>query len=192
MCIRDSFWVGAKDGSAALFTIEQGPLAGNLYRFEVADPANPQLIVGGVDAVAAGAADDLSSAYFASGEVLDPEPNSEGDVAQAGKQNAYRYAEGEGVRFIATLAPALGSTANQLSPFYTPFSGRLGRVSPDGRHLTFASRWAPTGVEDINPEIGARPIHAYRYSADSDELSCVSCNPVGVRAIGGNLPYNGV
>jgi hypothetical protein len=161
------FWVAARDGSAALFTIGATPhiSGGNLYRFDLAGESS-SLIASGVLGVA-GASEDLSRAYFVSTDVLDPEPNSEGEVAEAGKRNLYYYEQGEGITFVAE-----GEGGGRL--YIAILGARISGVSGDGRHLVFVDRKALTGIDS-----GAPLFQVFRYSAESDELSCVSCSATG-------------
>jgi hypothetical protein len=180
------FWMGAKDGSAALLTMDASVFTPGeeLYRFDLASESSTKVADGGVRGVA-GASEDLSRVYFVSTQVLDPEPNSHGEVAEAGNENAYLYEEGEGVRFIA--APdisAVGGAANAtLSMFSGDLATRVGRVTPDGGALVFLARNPLTGFDSTGDD-GKGYTQVFRYSADSDQLNCASCNPTGAQPMG--------
>lgn len=167
-----SFWIAAKDGSAALFTIGD-----DLYRFDLESESSTPIAEGGVVGVG-GAAENLSRAYFVSTEVLDGEPNSEGDNAEPGKRNVYFYEQGVGVRFVATPETQFNIYANGSSSV----ADRLDYVSPDGNTLIFTAYNSLTDFD--NSAAGNNYMEVFRYSAAEDQLDCVSCNPSGSQPLG--------
>jgi hypothetical protein len=128
-----------------------------------------------------------SYVYFVASGVLAPgavtgtcEPETLGHGKTKGTGcKLYMYHDGV-ITFIATLSPndeqggTLGSTAEDWS---AP-SERTSEVSPNGRYVAFDSNnelnreSTPQGVKEFpkGPEI-------FRYSAESGELTCVSCGP---------------
>jgi hypothetical protein len=66
------------------------------------------------------------------------------------------------------------------------------RISPNGNTLLFSSNLTLTSYDNstgcfVNPETETGPISCgelYRYSLDSGNLACVSCNPTGVAPTG--------
>jgi hypothetical protein len=164
------FQTASTDGSKALFSF--GEDVGPLYEFDV-DTETPTLIAGQTIGVA-GAADDLSHVYFVSEEALDA-------GATAGQWNLYLYREGE-LTFIAAIDPNpfMGGYSNTSpNPLF-----HAARATPDGRHLTFISTRNLTGYDNADALTGQPVAEVFLYDADSDELSCASCNPSEARPAG--------
>ena len=165
------WWTATPDGSKALFS--EGALdtgEASLEVFDV-DSETTTTIAGEVYGVA-GASDDLSHIYFASKEVLDA-------GAIAGERNLY-LRHGGVTSFIATISEddaRLGAVTPQ--PFY-----HSSRVTPDGHGIAFQSTRSLTGYDNTDALGGKADLEAYVYDADSDRLSCVSCNPSGARPLG--------
>ncbi len=181
------FWTASPDGSKAFFT--EG---GKLREFRL-DGTPPSVVAEGVVGLA-GASTDTSRLYFASTKVLSGEDaNSEGDKAKEGQANLYLYEAGEEAgegkfSFIAALAsgdftPATNRPA-PLNPIARAPIRRASRVSPDGLSLAFNSTASPTGYDNTDVESGEADSKVFLYSAVSDELACVSCNPGGARPAG--------
>jgi len=191
------FLTASTDGSKAVFEVRGGPLAGNLYEFDV-DTETPTLIAGKVGNThetggVVGASDDLSYLYFVSTEAL-------AAGATAGAPNLYLDHEGT-MTFIAALSPTdngevmegNGPSAAAINPHE-----RSSRVTPDGRHLAFTSTESLTGYDNTDA-VGASPksangnadIEVFLYDADSNHLACASCKPSGTRPVGDalRLPY---
>jgi DNA-binding beta-propeller fold protein YncE len=197
-----SFWTASTDGGKVFFIGGNRLVAGadpkDLYRYDLDTRTLSDLTKDGAEAAqvqgVVGTADDGSHAYFvATGNLTGTEENDNGDVAQAGQFNLYRWHEGEGLRYIATLG-SLDATAWSQNP-----STRTARVSPDGLHLAFLSTAAKSlsGYDNsiasgsgcrLNSEgeLVGEPLcpEAYLYSAESGDLTCVSCNPSGARPAG--------
>jgi hypothetical protein len=187
-------------GTRALFTIRDGPLAGNLYEFDAeAQPPASQLIGEGVQEHILGASAGLSRVYYAS-TVASAQQQAEG--ALAGKPNVYLYEEGTS-RFIATLTS--GSEASDVSnPFGSPNSTtpiyRTARVSANGESLAFMSNSRQlseqsAGYDNTDAQSGEPDAEVYLYDAGAGEgkgaLRCVSCNPSGARPSGGRETAGG-
>jgi Tol biopolymer transport system component len=105
-----------------------------------------------------------------------------GDAA-SGVPNLY-LRHGDDITYIGALDP----NDKQVWDFqqFSP-GGVLGvtsRVTPDGRNMLFQSIASLTGYDNVNPSTGAPTSQAYRYSADADTLSCVSCRPDGTPPAG--------
>ncbi|HEY5815447.1 MAG TPA: hypothetical protein VIS95_03805 [Solirubrobacterales bacterium] len=204
------FQLGDPQGTGALFTIVgEGPLAGNLYRFDAkAQPPSSELIAEGVVESILGASEDLSRVYYASTKAS-AQALSEG--AEAGKPNVYLTENGE-TRFVATLTSSPGGAADVNNPYGTPISTgpifRTARVSPGGEALAFMSN-SPELAERVagydntdaaspvpcGEEGGICDAEVYRYDAEAEggagKLRCVSCNPSGARPAGQELE-NGI
>jgi hypothetical protein len=162
---------------------------GRLWRFDALNEERLPFSSGPVTPV--NVSPDGSAAYFISTEELTAEPNPNGALAEAGKQNLYLSREGA-IKFVGTVTErdvvgeklgtgqqvdGLGLWLNLLEP---PGPGRFGadpsRTNPDGSALLFQSR-APLAGYD--PEGHAQ---VYRYS-EAGELQCLSCNPTGAEAV---------
>jgi hypothetical protein len=189
------FQAGNPQGTGALFKVTQGPLAGNLYRFDAeAKPAASQLIAKAVQGNILGASADLSRVYYVSEEATSQQ-QSEGAIQD--ESNVYLADEGT-TRFIATLSNTGAGGRSDLGNAYgTPVEsipiGHTARVSADGRGLVFMSnslvlseRVAGYDNTDINS--GQPDAEVYLYDAAANEgkgmLRCVSCDPSGERPLG--------
>ncbi len=194
----DAFFQAANpQGSAALFSFREGPLAGNLYRFEAATGSS-ELIAEGVQENILGASEDLSRVYFAS-TAASAQAQSEG--ASPGRPNVY-LAEAGTLRFVATLSsPATTVPYSDVGNAYgnpnatTPIF-RTARVAPDGRSLVFMSN-SPAlaeqsaGYDNTDLASGQAAFEVYLFDADAGggagALRCLSCNPSGARPLGQSI-----
>lgn len=186
------------DGSKVFFTDPLGLTAdsgasggpADLYRYDFDAPAGARLsdltpLSGegaGVQGVVASSA-DASHVYFAAKGVL-----AAGATADA--NNLYVWHEGEGVRFITTLA-----TEDQADWAQDP-SRQTARVTPSGGNLTFLSQNSLTGYDNLvagssgcelaeSGFVGSpRCAEVFDYRFASDTLSCISCNPASARPSG--------
>jgi hypothetical protein len=202
------FWAASDDGSKVFFTSPNkltsdasgGGVLGDLYLYDfdaepdkrltdlTVDPtpgSDPPVVQGVL-----GASEDGAYVYFVANGVLD-------DGAIAGQRNLYVWHRGEGLHFIRTLSQDDEKIGNGMDG-WVHFSGASGidsswsrlpgeqvaRVTPDGRHLAFVSVASLTGYDNIGQGSGEPVSQVYLYSADSDTLACVSCNPSGARPIG--------
>jgi hypothetical protein len=202
------YWDASTDGSKVFFTDTQEltatsppPLAGvaDLYRYDFESPVGSRLtdlsVHGGGAANVRGviaASEDGSYVYFVAKAALSSEPNSEGAVAEAGKDNLYAWHEGQS-RFIAALAD------EDSSDWDAHPNVQSARLSPDGRHLAFLSVNSLTGYDNSvgkgshcrlnsleHDELVDSPrcAEAFLYDFQTNELACVSCNPSGARPLG--------
>jgi hypothetical protein len=148
-----------------------------------------------------GQSDDLSSIYFVDTAVLDEAPNSQGDVAEAGKNNLYAWHEGVS-RFIAVLASEDSPQGGGRGVWAAYPGWRTAEASPNGRWLAFRSQGQLTGYDNVGPcsyqaatvDGEGKDIPAYYksgtcaevflYDSQSHTLICASCNPSGQRPIG--------
>ncbi|HEV7481650.1 MAG TPA: hypothetical protein VGO13_00970 [Solirubrobacterales bacterium] len=195
-----TFQLASPDGSRIFFT-DPNPLtavSGNADLYECAileaeGELSCQLTdltpkVGGesaaVQGTVIGAAEDGSSLYFVAKGALSTQPNPEGESAQAGQPNLYRYdAATQSTRLIAVLAGAdsndwlAGNDATELGNLTS-------RVSPDGRWLAFMSQRPLTGYDNRDALSGERDEEVFLYDAGQGSLVCASCNPSGARPLG--------
>ena len=168
-----SFQDASADGSQAFFT--DGASAGltsdtasgsgaNLYRYadgQLTDltPAEHAEVVG-----VSGISEDGSYVYFVADGVLSgSQANQRGETARAGSSNLYLW-HGGTTTFIAGVKA---------------ISSEGVRVSPNGAFLAFASGANLTGYDNTDAINGYSDPEIFLYSAASDQLVCVSCNPSG-------------
>jgi hypothetical protein len=203
------FWDASVDGSKVFFTAPSkltadasapDGLLGGLYLYDFDAPSPLSSLTPGPAAAdvlgVIGASDDGSRVYFVAKGAL-------GAGATAGQPNLYLWQEGQGLRFIATLSSEAGDFFAPADPstWTADPEHRTGRVSPDGRHLTFLSTVSLTGYDNFGSECAVvqespltfgpgRCTEAYIYDAEADELLCASCNPSGARPTGPSaFPY---
>ncbi len=171
-----NWWNASTDGSKALYSEGELPVGkASLKEFDV-DSETTTTITDEAYGVA-GASEDLSYIYFASNEALDA-------GASAGEPNLYLYHEGA-VSFIATLSASdVLQTNNEASIVHAVPALHAARVTPDGRHIAFESIRSLSGYDNTDALSGEAAMEAYVYGADSDQLSCPSCNPSGARPVG--------
>jgi hypothetical protein len=195
------FQAASTDGSKAFFTdqkrLKSEASEGGLYLYEL--PAKKlKILTPGSEAAdvrgVIGASDDGSYVYFVASGVLAPGAKAGecGSPVPGKTCNLYLWHEGEGIRFIGILS------AEDESSWDSAPSGLSARVSPSGRHLAFLSAeteglagYDNTITDGIHcrqfrSELGGPPQcpQAFLYDADTEELSCASCNPSGARPAG--------
>ena len=168
------FWGASEDGSTAIFEVVEGPLADNLYEFDV-DAKAATLIAGDVVGML-GISEDASRIYLASREDLDA-----GGPATAGDVNLY-LREGGDFAFIRALAAA--DATQSPSPVHKLSRFRGSRLTPDGSHVAFTSSAPLTGYDNTDAVTGQPDTEVFLYDSVQDELRCVSCNPTGIRPTG--------
>lgn len=172
-----TLYTSSADG-VALFTsphqLTDDAYSGNLYTYDPSTtphltnltPAGPEpngALVQGV----VGASEDLDHIYFVARGVLTEEPNEHGAVATDGALNLYALHDGE-ESFIGHLA---ATDALLWSENMAPLNhSLLAQVSADGGQLLLTSRASLTGYANAGQAM------AYLYDADTDRLSCLSCN----------------
>jgi len=179
------YWGAAEDGSTAIFKIAKGPLAGNLYSFDVESETASPIATGVLGPM--GVSEDAKRVYFATSKNL-------GDGGSEGGRNLYLYEAGEGgpgtLSFIMGLA-AGDIQGNETTPKAideVPIE-RSSRVSPDGLHAAFVSAASPTptGYDNRDAHSDEPNLEAYLYDAVEEELRCISCNPTGARPVGAGV-----
>jgi WD40-like Beta Propeller Repeat len=135
-----------------------------------------------------GIGDDGADVYFVANGALSSEATPgdcthevEGEAPPQASCNLYLSHEGQ-LRFIARLSQqdaadwAAGSRPRAWSsePLLSTLSAS---VSPDGRFLAFSSQNSLTGYDNRDAESAQNDEELYLYDADTDRLSCASCNP---------------
>jgi hypothetical protein len=106
--------------------------------------------------------------------------------AAPGGLNLYAARENAGewtTTFIATLTP--GDAPDWMgNGSITGLNALTARVSPNGGYLAFMSQSPLTGYDNRDAVTGTPDEEVYLYSAASNKLVCVSCNPTGARPDG--------
>lgn len=120
---------------------------------------------------------DGTQVYFtALGQLVPGEGVSRAVNEQQGTASMYRWNEGEGVSFVATVEPGEYSEGNT-----PPLSALEAAVTPDGSDLVFDS------TSRLSAYASGGNAELYRYDAASGRIDCVSCSPAGL-ATGGSEP----
>jgi hypothetical protein len=162
------FWTAAVDGSKVFFTTGSELLEAAVTSTKVTKATIAKEIDGVV-----GASEDGSRLYFVSKEAI--------DGGEAGRPNLYLDREGT-ILYVATL-DALD--VKRELPFAIDSerpANVTSRVSPDGNAVAFMSAARLTGFDNSVAD-GERAMEVYLYDAQSSQLTCVSCNPAGVRPL---------
>jgi len=145
-----------------------------------------------------GASRDLSRVYFVDTKALPGaagQQNAAGERPEDGKLNLYAYGPG-GTRFIGALSGEDRSfELGRYGTWKAAAPDRVAQVSADGRFLAFMSRAAPTGYDnelrgggECRKGLGSKCTEVYEYAAETNILTCASCDPSGQRpAAGSNL-----
>jgi hypothetical protein len=176
---------GPTDGNCALAL----PLSCDLYAYDVETGDLTDLSVDTAGAGGArvagvlGASDDASYVYFAArGQLVAGKGRTVAENFAAGSHNIYLDYEGQrsfvGLLRAADLAGGAQRNGALVARSTAPSSPWASRVTPDGRHLLFASSAKVTGYDS------GGVTEAYLYSADADETVCVSCRYDGQPSVG--------
>ncbi|HWO82211.1 MAG TPA: hypothetical protein VNM38_00275 [Solirubrobacterales bacterium] len=196
---RPAFMGANADGSVVFFTDSQHLTADanshgrDLYRCELGDVGGslgcvdltdltagaPGSEAADAKEVAAGLNEEGTILYFVAEGVLDSEPNELGAIARSESPNLYRWEEGVGVRYIATLSPKDDADWGINPGPIGKAAGSSAYISPSGRYLTFMSQRNLAGDESDDPATGEPSQEVFLYDASAERLRCVSCNPSG-------------
>jgi Tol biopolymer transport system component len=175
----EATYAGLSSDGSHLFYVK----AGDVFVFDTATGQSQEIIATG-DAELVNVSADGSHAYFISRTAV---PGSGGGVA--GEPNLYVYSRSSGLtRFIGTVAqadlegePALNRWTTDAVVSDPSFGKGPGadssRTTPNGTVIAFESRAQLTSYENQGH------VEIYRYDAGEEELSCVSCNPLGEPAV---------
>jgi hypothetical protein len=159
--------------------------AEELYRFDTATETASALTAGAAGVLGSlGVSADGSYAYFVAHGVLAANQNANGESAEAGADNLYRWHQGA-TAFLARLHPEEfppGNVGDQ-----TDWGGGTAHLDPAGNALLFLSHAPLTGYDSTGPcgdNADVAPcaeLFLYDAAANGGEgrLSCVSCNPSG-------------
>jgi hypothetical protein len=153
----------------------------NLFEYDVAEETSTPIALTN-DASVVSISEDGSHVYFVS-------PSEVGGEGADGEPNLYVWSAADhSTKFITVLAEAdvNGNGIDGvpgLTTWYTGFFDERGletgigrdhsRVTPDGSVLVFESLGQLTSFNNNGQ------VEIYRYDADSEQLSCVSCPPTG-------------
>ena len=201
------FWTASSDGSRVLFTDENEltkdssaePGVGlDLYEYDLEAPEGERLSDLSVPATAGvhadvqgvlGASEDGSYVYFVADGVLSEGQNAEGKEPVSGKPNLYLRHEGV-TTFVATLAAGDDEFLEGENVFDGDWQADAGKrtaeVAPDGRSVTFMSRLALTGYDNMLD--GVPLTEVFVYDAGTGRLACASCNPSGEAPVAPSYP----
>jgi DNA-binding beta-propeller fold protein YncE len=157
-----------------------------------------------VQGVVLGASDDGSSVYLVANGVLTTTPNARGETAAPGACTRKAQAppppgttcnlyllHNDGSKWTTTFIARLSS--EDAPVWHNPNLTALllidtaARVSPNGGYLAFMSNRRLTGYDntDVNEETGRHADEeVFLYSAETNEVKCVSCDPTGARPRG--------
>ena len=178
------YWTSASAGRYAYYTEN-----GGLWRFDALSEtrealAGPGAAVQGV----IGASEDGSYLYFLAGGALAPGAEARScEVSNQGEEeqghlppgvgcNLYLLRTGGSVRFIAALSALdnqFETESGSIGDWRASLGYRTAELTPDGHSLLFGS-WLHLAEAG-----GARAGGVFVYDADSERISCVSCNPSG-------------
>jgi hypothetical protein len=190
-----TYQIASADGARVFFTTSEQltnddtNAAADLYMYDTSAPAGEHLTRVSIDRNSAdiensvagviGASTDGRYVYFiAAGQLVAGQPTLQAGVG------VYLWHDGQGIRFIGQLT---GLASDETDNAYqNTWNSTLpeSRVTPDGRHLLFVSHSGVglTGYDHgaVCGNQGQTPCQElYIYSAESGQLSCVSCNPNG-------------
>jgi hypothetical protein len=127
-----------------------------------------------------GASTDGSSGYLVARGVL-------ASGGTLGANNIYHFVE-QGGTFILTFVARLDDSSEANDTLnWSPQGGqntegstaKMSRVTPDGQTLVFSSTRSLTGYDNKPCGRGGTCVEVYVYSAGSQSLHCISCNPTG-------------
>jgi len=206
------FQGASADGAVVFFTdtrqltADASPTGADLYRCEIIDvetacsnlvdltaPREGSGESAETEGTMSGLSEDGSRGYFVAKGILASGANEFGQEAVAGEPNLYFWQDGEGLRFLATLA-------NEDSPdwgfsqfFETPFASFLAAaISPNGRYFAFMSKRDLTEQSSIDVGSGKQVERVFRFDAQSDQLLCVSCSSLGAAPQGTTMKFEEV
>jgi hypothetical protein len=206
--VRPIFQGASSDGSVVFFTdthrltADASSAGFDLYRCELplggivsgcATLTDLSIPTGGdenaeVQGIAPAVGEDGGSISFVARGILNETPNEFEESAVSGEPNLYRWEQGTGVRFIATLAEE-DSTVWGGGFGGGSQVGELGAsASPNGRYLAFMSERSLTGYDNRDAATAAPAQEIFRYDALTGQLQCVSCSPTGARPHGATAP----
>ncbi len=207
--VEPIFQGASPDGAAALFTDTQNLTedaneeGADLYRCSVviqeghlgcdlvdltAHTENPENAFESaeVQGLLAGMAEDATQAYFVAKGVLSGE-NAEGRSPTPGQPNLYRWRQGAGIGFLATLAGADSNDWGSLGGGIAAWK-QTATASPSGRYLAFMSSLPLSGYDNADAKSGAADQEVFLYDAEANGgeggLLCASCDPGGGRPKG--------
>jgi Tol biopolymer transport system component len=136
------------------------------------NPSEPADVRG----LAIGASEDGSYVYFVANGVLAAGASPGNCPAAGGVCNLYVSHDG-----VATFIGSLSTEDFYQRPLLIQLTGR---VSPDGRWLSFMSDRSLTGYDNHDARSGVADEEVFLYDASAQRVMCASCNPTGARPVG--------
>jgi hypothetical protein len=177
-----TYWTATSDGRYAYYT--EG---GELWRFDAQSDTREALAGPGAEVVGVigvnETGDDGSYVYFVAAGGLTSNAKARECKVKGAEEGCNLYVIHSGVTSLATvLSPADDNfRGNEFgSPHPTKGDWRLvsgyrsAELTPDGSHLVFMSYARLTAYQNVGES------EIYIYDAGSGQVSCASCNPVGV------------
>lgn len=164
-----TYWGATPDGSRVIFSSTSqltagAPVGGGLYAYDVASAQLRLLYAGNVRAVMR-VSPDGKRIYAVSTAQLVPGP-----TVPTGPK-LYLVTD-SGVRYIGPL------TANFPESWDNGQGGNVGGGTPDGRRIVFTTKTKLTAADNNGKSA------VYRYDAEADALTCLSCRPDGTPSQG--------
>ncbi len=206
------FQIADSEGSRVFFTDTQrltanaSPLGQrDLYECAISQPAHgepeckltdltpsaPSGEPAAIQGTVLGAAEDGSSIYFVANGILG-DGGEHGAVHGGCKEGAHEeeqtcnlYVSHEGaIHLIAVLSGADRPDWIGGNGLLQLLSHLTARVSPNGRWLAFMSARQLTGFDNHDAASGHPDEEVFLYNAETQKLTCASCNPTGARPAG--------
>jgi NHL repeat len=162
-------YAGIGEGGNRVFYVHNG----DLFAYSSATGTTTSIGSGG-ETTPVNVSKDGSHVYFSSPVVL-------ASGATEGERNLYVW-DGTTITYVATAVPQdFGSFSVSLARWTEALGGQRGldasRTTPDGKVFVFQSHEVVGYPYDSDGFV-----EIYRYDAETEELTCVSCNPDGAVA----------
>lgn len=164
-----TYWAATPDGSRVIFSSTSqltagAPVGGGLYAYDVASAQLRLLYAGNVRSVMR-VSPDGKRVYAVSTAQLVPGP------AVPTGPKLYLVTD-SGVRFVGAL------DANANESWEQGEGGNVGGGTPDGRRIVFSTKTKLTAADNNGKTA------VYRYDAEADAITCLSCRPDGAPSQG--------
>jgi hypothetical protein len=140
-----------------------------------------------VDRQVIGASEDGSYIYFLAGGALTADAGNHRCSSNLGEtppdETCNLYVSHDGVLKLIAAPPVSDFDTGNIDSDGSVYL-MSAQVSPNGRFLAFMSSLSLTGYDNRDAVSGVPDEEVYLYDAQSERLSCVSCNPTGARPHG--------
>jgi hypothetical protein len=145
-----------------------------------------------VEGAVIGASKDGNTVYYVANAALAPgasQGHCEGERPSINSTCNLYMAHLAGGEWKTTFIAALSGEDGPVFALNQSFSMSTvsSRVSPNGEYLAFMSNRSLTGYDNVDASAeakGARDEEVFLYSAEENNITCVSCNPRGERPHG--------